>query len=94
MGCLLLFTLLSLFSNTMATKENTAAPENLDVTAISTRNSESSLECWRLAAPFVVSSQSGVMGAAFSNLGETRNVSYGVVPAKYDGGWHNGPNMQ
>ena len=78
----------------MATNQNPEVPEYLNVTAISTKNGVSTLECWQLAAPFVVSSQIGVMGAAFSQLGKTENFSYGIVPAKYNGGWHNAPQVQ
>lgn len=65
----------------------THAPKTLIITAISAKNGASTIECWKLAAPFVVSSQAGVTGAAFAQLGSTGNTSYAVIPAKYDGGY-------
>lgn len=78
----------------MATNDVKGAPENLHITAISASNGVSTLECWRLAAPFVVSSQTGVAGAAFAQLGKAADISYAVIPPKYDGGLHNGPRNQ
>jgi len=78
----------------MAAKEVTGAPPNLQLTAISAKDGASTIECWKLAAPFVVLSQIGVAGVAFAQLGKAGNVSCAIIPAKYDGGLHNAPNIQ
>lgn len=96
MSLIVYFVLLQLCPTFIATITNkmTHAPKNLIITAISAKNGASTIECWKLAAPFVVSSQAGVTGAAFAQLGSTGNTSYAVIPAKYDGGLHNGPQAQ
>lgn len=90
----LLLTLLELLCTLMATNQVADAPKNLDITAISARNGASTIECWRMVTPFVVTSQAGVSGVAFTQLGKTGNLSYAIIPAKYDGGLHNGPQVQ
>lgn len=94
MALALLFILVPLFTALIATNDVTGTPENLRITAISASNGASTIECWRLAAPSIVSSQAGVAGAAFAQFGKAGNVSYGIIPAKYDGGLHNGPANQ
>jgi len=88
------FLLPQLFLAIMAAKEVTGAPQNLQLTAISAKDGGSTIECWELAAPFVVSSQTGITGAAFAQLGEAGTISYAIIPAKYDGGLHNAPQIQ
>ena len=88
------FLLLQLVPAIMATNGSTIAPPNLQLTAISTKNGTSTIECWRLAGPFVVSSQAGITGAAFAQLSKAGNVSYAIIPARYDGGLHNAPQIQ
>ncbi len=94
MSLVLQFLLLQLFLAIMAANEVTAAPQNLQLTAISAKDGASTIECWELAAPFIVSSQTGVTGAAFAQLGKAGNVSYAIIPAKYNGGLHNAPQIQ
>lgn len=78
----------------MAANEVTDAPPNLQITAISAKDGASTIECWQLQAPFVVLSQPGVSGVAFAQLGKAGNISCAMIPAKYDGGLHNAPNIQ
>ncbi|KAL8900632.1 MAG: hypothetical protein Q9207_005603 [Kuettlingeria erythrocarpa] len=78
----------------MATNRISDPPKNLFVTAISAQDGASTIECWELAAPFVVSTDAGVTGAAFVQLGQTGSVSYAVIPPKYNGGLHNAPQVQ
>jgi len=88
------FLLLQLLLAIMAANDVKGAPENLQLTAISAKDGASTIECWKLAAPFVVLSQTGVTGVAFAQLGKAGNVSYAIIPAKYDGGLHNAPQIQ
>lgn len=90
----LLLMLLRLSSATMPANDVEKLPKYLNVTAIAAKDGASTLECWRLAAPFVVSTGAGVTGAAFAPLAKAGDVSFGIVPAKYDGGLHNAPQVQ
>lgn len=94
MALFLLLCIIQLFCATIAADRVTNASQNLTITAISARNGSSTLECWRLAAPFVVSSEAGITGGAFAQLGQAGNVSYGIIPPRYEGGLHNGPAIQ
>jgi len=86
---LLLFTLLlQLVASTSATLTY------LNLTAISASNGASTLECWQLSAPFVVSSQAGTAGAATEQLGNVANASFSVIPACFNGGAHRAPAVQ
>ncbi|MCJ1363973.1 hypothetical protein MMC16_003082 [Acarospora aff. strigata] len=80
--------LLQLFAST------NAALTFLNLTAISTTNGESTLECWQLSDPFTVSNQAGTTGTAVQQLGNVANASYVVLPARFDGGLHNAPAVQ
>ena len=70
-------------------------PKLLNITTIgsNTRN-ESTLECWQMEAPFVASTTAGVSGAVVAQLGDTDMTSFGVIPARFDGGLHNAPAVQ
>lgn len=85
---LLLQLLLFVIPITMAT------PSSLNITAISAKNGASNIECWQLSSPFVKSSQAGVSGAALTQLGQTGNTSYAIIPAQFDGGLHHAPAVQ
>ncbi|KAL8804740.1 MAG: hypothetical protein Q9200_005696 [Gallowayella weberi] len=74
--------------------ESNSKPTTLNVTAISAKNGASTIECWQLASPFKSSSQPGVSGASFAQLGKAGGVSYALIPAKFDGGLHNAPAVQ
>ncbi|KAL8917456.1 MAG: hypothetical protein Q9208_007950 [Pyrenodesmia sp. 3 TL-2023] len=78
----------------MATNRISNPPKHLFVTAISARAGSSTIECWELAAPFVPSTETGVTGAAFAQLGQAGSVSYAVIPPRYSGGLHNAPQVQ
>ena len=71
-----------------------ATPSRLNLTAISSKNGASTLECWQLTSPLITSTQAGTSGAAFTQLGATRNTSYAIIPAKFNGGLHNAPVVQ
>lgn len=66
----------------------------LNLTAISASNGASTLECWQLSAPFVVSTQAGTVGAASDQLGDVANASFSVLPAMFNGGAHRAPAVQ
>lgn len=70
------------------------APPYLNITAISAADDASILECWELASPFETSSEPGVAGAAFAQLGDGAAASYAIIPADFDGGMHNAPVVQ
>ncbi|KAI9834670.1 MAG: hypothetical protein M1826_000072 [Phylliscum demangeonii] len=70
------------------------APSYLRLTALSAAKRQSTLECWQLTRPFLVSSTAGISGAAVAQLGATESASYGVLPAHFDGGLHRAPVVQ
>ena len=74
--------------------ERPPVPSRLNITAIAAANGKSKIECWQLSAPFLQSSQAGTSGAAIVQLGETGATSYGLLPPKFDGGFHNAPAVQ
>ncbi|KAI4270963.1 MAG: hypothetical protein L6R38_006966 [Xanthoria sp. 2 TBL-2021] len=78
----------------MATDPSRPKPRYLNVTAISAKNGASTIECWRLAAPFKASSEAGVSGASFAQLGKAGSASYALIPAKFGGGLYNAPTVQ
>ncbi|KAI1825886.1 hypothetical protein F4861DRAFT_500230 [Xylaria intraflava] len=71
-----------------------AASMKLNVTAIGAQYGSSTLECWQMDAPFVVSSEPGTAGSAQAPLGNVANISYSILPANFDGGVHNAPHAQ
>lgn len=66
----------------------------LNITALSAANNASTLECWQIDSPFIVSSQPGTKGSAQLQLGNTSTISYSVLPAQFDAGLHNAPANQ
>ena len=77
----------------LATQEAVLAT-NLNVTVVGTANGQARFECWELAAPFVSSAQSGIVGTQTANLGDVTNITYNVIPAGFDSGIHNAPFFQ
>lgn len=71
-----------------------ASSTNLNVTVITAQGGQSRFECWQLCAPFTSSSQSGLLGTQTANLGNVANMTYNVVPAGYDSGFHTAPANQ
>ena len=69
-------------------------PTFLNITAISGQNGLSVLECWQILPGFTTSSQAGTTGASILQLGNVANVSYSVIPPKFNAGLHNAPNTQ
>ncbi|KAI0535555.1 hypothetical protein GGR58DRAFT_437137 [Xylaria digitata] len=67
---------------------------NFNVTAISGHGHRSRFECWQLSEPFVQSKQPGVIGTANSFLGDVANMTYNVIPAGFDSGFHTVPANQ
>ncbi|KAK0513388.1 hypothetical protein JMJ35_004374 [Cladonia borealis] len=77
------------------TTATAADPKTLNITTIAANaQKESVIECWQLTAPFIASAAVGTSGAIFAQLGETGATSYGLIPAKFDGGMHNAPVVQ
>lgn len=72
----------------------TALSTTLNVTAINAHNGQSHFECWSLSAPYFSSTQNGVVGTQASQLGQVTNITYGVIPAGYDSGFHTAPAPQ
>jgi hypothetical protein len=71
-----------------------ASALNLNVTVVGSHDSRSRFECWQMSVPFERSSQQGVAGTSVSFLGEVTNVTYNVIPAGFDGGFHVAPRNQ
>ncbi|KAK7984649.1 ATP release protein [Apiospora arundinis] len=71
-----------------------ASAAKINVTAVTASNGKSTLECWQIDAPFVVSTTAGISGTAIAQLGDVTNVDFSVVPPNFDGGLHNAPRNQ
>jgi hypothetical protein len=67
---------------------------HLNVTAITARRGNSSFECWQLSAPLQQSNQPGIVGTATTFLGDVNNMTYAVIPAGFDSGYHTVPGNQ
>ncbi|EPQ55764.1 hypothetical protein GLOTRDRAFT_121223 [Gloeophyllum trabeum ATCC 11539] len=70
------------------------SPSTLNLTALSAVNGQSVFECWALQPGFVSSAQPGTAGAISLQLGNLANASYAIIPAGFDAGRHNAPNVQ
>lgn len=80
---------------TLTAMVETCAALHLNLTAISAnRYRQSTLECWAMDAPFVVSTDAGIAGSASVSLGNVTNLVYTVLPAGFDGGLHVAPKNQ
>lgn len=73
---------------------STAMEIKLNVTAIGTHNNASRFECWELDEPFRSSNQSGLVDTRTTVLGDVSKMSYNVVPAGFDSGFHPAPTNQ
>lgn len=69
-------------------------PTSLNVTAISAQNNLSILQCWQIVPGFTTSSQAGTIGASILQLGNLANMSYSVIPPKFNASFHNAPSNQ
>lgn len=69
-------------------------PTFLNITAISAQNGSSVLQCWQILPGFTTSSQAGTTGASILQLGNLANMSYSVLPPKFNAGLHNAPTPQ
>ncbi|KAL8902574.1 MAG: hypothetical protein Q9207_004575 [Kuettlingeria erythrocarpa] len=78
----------------MSNETSQSKPDHLTVTAISAKNGVSTIERWQLASPFKTSSEAGVSGVSFAQLGQAGNASYAVIPPHFEGGLHNAPALQ
>ena len=95
------FTLLTLFTTLLSvprthaqnsqTITNTTTTPALNLTAISTYNDASVIECWQMQPNFTLTTQPGVSGSLSLFLGNTVNASYLAIPPRFDGGLHNAP---
>ncbi|KAJ8096294.1 hypothetical protein PM082_011449 [Marasmius tenuissimus] len=66
------------------------------VNAIVGESGASTVECWGIQPPFVVSTQPGTVGNKILQLGQLANASYTQFPPGVitDSGLHNAPNAQ
>jgi len=71
-----------------------ASPSTLNLTALAAQNGSSVFECWSLQPGFTSSAQPGTAGAVSLQLGDLANASYSILPAGFDAGRHNAPNIQ
>ena len=69
-------------------------PTSLNVTAVSAQNGFSTLECWQIQPGFTTSSQAGTTGASILQLGNLANMSYSVIPPRFNASFHNAPTNQ
>jgi len=83
---------MSIFSLAPAQLSNITTP-SLNLTAIAASDGSSVLECWQFPG-FAASAQAGTSGALNLFLGDTANVSYTILPARFNGGLHTAPAAQ
>jgi hypothetical protein len=75
----------------------TAVAQNtthMNITAIGAADSRSTIECWQITRPFDVSADPGTAGTKAQQLGDTTNLTFTILPPKFDGGLHNAPAVQ
>ncbi|RYP70509.1 hypothetical protein DL771_005446 [Monosporascus sp. 5C6A] len=72
----------------------TGAEALFNITAISARYGNSTIECWQLGSSFSVSAQPGIAGGGMARLGDVSEMTYNVIPANSEGGLHNAPSNQ
>ena len=78
----------------MAAALSTAMATKLNVTAIVPCENVSHFECWELDNPFTSSNQPGLVNSKTTFLGDLENMTYNVVPAGFDSGFHPAPANQ
>ncbi|KAG4217675.1 hypothetical protein PC116_g33845 [Phytophthora cactorum] len=71
-----------------------ALATSLNITAIGAKDGKSRFECWELAAPFVSSSQDGIVGSQTTFLGDVSNITYNVIPSGFEPKVHSAPRNQ
>jgi len=89
----LLFLLLSTYTSQSAAQLSLVTTPSLNLTAISAANGASQLECWQLPG-VKASSDKGTIGSLSLYLGDVANLTYTVLPPRFDGGVHNAPAGQ
>jgi hypothetical protein len=67
---------------------------HFNLTAISAANGRSTIECWQIKKPFDVSADPGTAGTMSQQLGDLTNLTFTILPPKFDGGLHNAPFVQ
>lgn len=68
--------------------------KHLNISVSAAANGTSVLQCWQLAAPFFVSTQSGTAGSMVLQLGNLEKASYSIIPAGINDGYHTAPAPQ
>ena len=71
-----------------------AQSTHLIAPALVTANNHTHIQCWNLTVPFVRSSTPGVSGTQALLIPHTANLTYSILPPRYDGGLHNAPVPQ
>jgi hypothetical protein len=61
---------------------------------VTTPQNTSTIQCWRLKNPFLVSTTAGIAGSRALTLGNVTNLSYVIQPPRFKGGLHNAPVPQ
>ena len=61
---------------------------------VTTPQNTSTIQCWRLRNPFLISTTAGIAGSRALNLGNVTDLSYVVQPPRFEGGLHNAPVPQ
>jgi hypothetical protein len=71
-----------------------AQSTHLIAPALVTVNNHTQIQCWNLTVPFTRSSTPGVSGTQALTIPHTANLTYSILPPRYDGGLHNAPVPQ
>ncbi|KAF2179751.1 hypothetical protein K469DRAFT_594633 [Zopfia rhizophila CBS 207.26] len=90
-----LYLIISLFLNYQHVLPLPQTAPYLTATALVAKNGNTAFECWLLTKPFERPSLSGLNGAQVANIGNFTNLSYSIMPPRWDGnGLHNSPALQ
>jgi hypothetical protein len=68
--------------------------KHLNVSVTAAANGTSVLQCWQLAAPFITTTQPGLEGSMFLQLGNLEKATYSISPAGLNLGLHTAPAPQ
>lgn len=71
-----------------------AQATHLIAPALVTIDNRTQIQCWNVTKPFTLSSTPGTSGAQALTIPHTANVTYTILPPRYDAGLHTAPVPQ
>ncbi|KAH6633784.1 hypothetical protein C7974DRAFT_178065 [Boeremia exigua] len=86
-------TYLALLTSLVPTLAQTNATY-LTLPALVTIDNRTAIQCWRFTTPFKTSTVPGTIGAQSLTLANATNLSYTILPPRFNGGLHTAPRPQ